>query len=182
LFLASENLPIEAAIESQDACLNFIIERLRNVLLDEGYRYDVVDAVVAEQGHNPAKAAQAVRELMGWVDRDDWDTILPAYSRCVRIIRSLDQQFVVEPARFVEPATNALFSALELAKSVDHIPGSVDNFLNAFLPMIPAIDQFFDDVLVMDEDQQIRENRLALLQQIAALASGVADMSKLEGF
>jgi glycyl-tRNA synthetase len=37
-------------------------------------------------------------------------------------------------------------------------------------------------VLVMDDDKAIRENRLALLQRIAALADGVADMSKLEGF
>jgi glycyl-tRNA synthetase beta subunit len=58
----------------------------------------------------------------------------------------------------------------------------VDGFLNAFLPMIPAINLFFDKVLVMAEDQRLRQNRLGLLQRIAALASGVADMAKLEGF
>ncbi|MFC2055327.1 hypothetical protein ACFLV7_13690, partial [Chloroflexota bacterium] len=61
-------------------------------------------------------------------------------------------------------------------------PGSVDDFLNAFLPMIPDINRFFDDVLVMVEDASIRENRLAMLQRIAALADEAADMSKLEGF
>ncbi len=179
---ASENLPIEASPESQDECLTFIIERLRNVLLDEGYRYDIVDAVVAGQGYNPAKAAQAVNELTTWVERDDWDTILPAYSRCVRITRTLDEQFEVVPDTFIEPATKVLFAALEKAESAERTPGSVDDFLDAFLPMIPAIDQFFEDVLVMDEDPVTRENRLALLQRIAALANGVADMSKLEGF
>jgi len=54
--------------------------------------------------------------------------------------------------------------------------------LNAFLPMIPAINRFFDDVLVMAEDRSLRENRLGLLQRIAALAGGVADLSHLEGF
>ena len=48
--------------------------------------------------------------------------------------------------------------------------------------MIPAISKFFDDVLVMAEDKALRENRLGLLQRIAALAKGVADFSKLEGF
>ena len=48
--------------------------------------------------------------------------------------------------------------------------------------MIPAIDKFFEDVLVMVEDEKVRDNRLVLLQRIAALAYGVADMSKLEGF
>jgi glycyl-tRNA synthetase beta subunit len=48
--------------------------------------------------------------------------------------------------------------------------------------MIPPVKKFFDDVLVMVEDDKVRENRLGLLQRIAALADGVADMSRLEGF
>jgi glycyl-tRNA synthetase len=179
---AAENLPIEASLESQAECLNFIIERLRNVLLDEGYRYDIVDAVVTGQGYNPAKAAQAAQELTDWVAREDWDTILPAYSRCVRITRPLDETFEVAPTAFTEPAAIALFAALEQAEASEREPGSIDDFLNAFVPMIPAVDKFFDDVLVMDDDRSIRENRLGLLQRIASLVDGVADMSKLEGF
>jgi len=48
--------------------------------------------------------------------------------------------------------------------------------------MIPVIDRFFDDVLVMTEENSLQENRLGLLQRIADLANGVADMSRLEGF
>jgi glycyl-tRNA synthetase len=48
--------------------------------------------------------------------------------------------------------------------------------------MIPPINRFFDQVLVMAEDERLRRNRLGLLQRIAALAEGVADMSRLEGF
>jgi len=179
---AAENLPIEASPESQAECLNFIIERLRNVLLDQEFRYDIVDAAVTAQGYNPAKAAQAAQELMAWITRDDWGTILPAYSRCVRITRSLEEEFETNPTIFVEPSTKNLFAALEKAETMERTPGSVNSFLNAFIPMIPAIDQFFEDVLVMDDDQAVRENRLSLLQRIAALANGVADMSKLEGF
>jgi len=58
----------------------------------------------------------------------------------------------------------------------------VEDFLSAFLPMIPAVDKFFDKVLVMDEDRTLQENRLGLLQRIVSLADGVADMSRLEGF
>jgi glycyl-tRNA synthetase len=59
---------------------------------------------------------------------------------------------------------------------------SIDVFMAAFLPMVPVINQFFDEVLVMDEDQALRENRLGLLQRISALADGVVDLSNLEGF
>jgi glycyl-tRNA synthetase beta subunit len=48
--------------------------------------------------------------------------------------------------------------------------------------MAPVINRFFDDVLVMDEDEAVRQNRLALLQRVVALADGVADLSQLEGF
>jgi glycyl-tRNA synthetase len=58
----------------------------------------------------------------------------------------------------------------------------VDDFLKSFVPMIPAVNDFFDKVLVMAEDQAVKENRLGLLQRIASLARGVADLSKLEGF
>ena len=52
----------------------------------------------------------------------------------------------------------------------------------ALRQMQPAISRFFEDVLVMDEDRAVRENRLALLQHIANLPAGIADLSALEGF
>lgn len=179
---AAENLPIATSPKSQVNCLNFIIERLRNVLLDEGYSHDIVDAVVTAQGYNPAKASQAALELTAWTSNEGWFTILPAYSRCVRITRSLEEKYEVAPAVFVESSTKALFAALEKVEATERVTGSVDGLLNVFQPMIPAIDKFFEDVLVMDDDKVVRENRLGLLQRIAALADGVADLSKLEGF
>ena len=64
----------------------------------------------------------------------------------------------------------------------NHWNGDGDDFFNAFLPMIPTINRFFETVLVMDENPTLRQNRLGLLQRIAALAGGVADFSLLEGF
>ncbi len=179
---SASHLPVEVQEKDLEACLEFIVERLRNQLLEEGFRYDVVDAVLAAQGHNPARARRAVGQLNRWVIRDDWQTILPAYARCVRITRDLKARFKVQPDRFVEASTRALYGALVEAENAAHEPGSVDDFLITFNPLIPVINRFFDDVLVMDEDQKLRENRLGLLQRIAGLADGVADLSRLEGF
>jgi glycyl-tRNA synthetase len=179
---AAARLPVQASDESQAGVLTFVIERLRNVLLEQGWRYDVVDAVLAVQGANPARAEQAVKELTVWVSRPDWNSILPAYARCVRITRDLDRQYPLSEARFVEEAERALFAALQAAQRTERHPGSVDDFLNQFLPLIPYINTFFDQVLVMAEDMTLRENRLGLVQRVAALADGVADMSRLEGF
>ena len=83
---------------------------------------------------------------------------------------------------FENKSEHVLFETLQTAESVDRTAGSVDDFLNAFLPLIPPIDRFFEEVLVMVDDESVRMNRLNLLGRIVALADGVADMSRLEGF
>jgi glycyl-tRNA synthetase len=175
-------LPIPVTGEVEQACLQFIVERLRNYLLEQGYRYDVVEAVVAAQGVNPAGASRAVKALSQWIGRPDWHTILPAYARCVRITRDLTDRFPVKPELLVEPAEKALYDEFLRAEAEHQHGNDVDEFLSVFCPMIPTVNTFFDEVLVMAEDQALRENRLGLLQRIAGLASDSADFSKLEGF
>ena len=180
--LASAQLPIPTDSTIQQNCLDFIVGRLRNSLTEQGYRYDVVDAVLAEQQSNPAGVVRAVRELSAWVARPDWTTILPAYSRCVRITRDQKTLYTVDPMAFRESAEKELYSVVLDLESVARQPGAVDELLSAFEPIIPTINRFFDTVLVMDEDPKVRANRLGLLQHISALTRGVADFSKLEGF
>ncbi len=180
-FIASiQPIPVSDEVKAQ--VLEFITGRLRVVLADSGFRYDVVDAVLAVQAHNPAGAAQAVKQLQAWVEHKDWDTILPAFARCVRITRDQKQTFGVQPDAFIEQEERGLYASLLEVEKKPRETGSVDNLFNAFVPMIPAVSAFFDKVLVMAEDKTVRENRLGLLQRIVALANGIADLSKLAGF
>ena len=172
--------PIEVKPEVQKQVLDFITGRLGVVLKDAGYKYDVVDAVLAEQSGHPSAAARAVKQLSAWVARPDWATILPGYARCVRITRDQKEKFTVKPEAFVEDAERKLYEAVSAQPS--SFTGDVDAFLSAIVALIPSINTFFDKVLVMAEDPAVRQNRLALLQHIAALATGAADLSKLEGF
>ncbi len=158
--------------------LSFLTGRLRGQLLEQGYRYDVVEAVLAEQAHNPARALAAVKQLAGWVQRADWPQILSAYARCVRITRDQKEQYAVRREQLTESAERELDAISQSIPSVQ----SVDELFTRLLPLIPAITKFFDEVLVMADDPQVRANRLGLLQRIAGLARGVADLSKLEGF
>jgi glycyl-tRNA synthetase len=158
------------------------VGRLKNSLTDAGYRYDVVDAILGEQQINPAGAVRAVKELSDWMTRANWGTILQTYSRCVRITRDQKVVYPIQTEAFEEESEKELYAAIQQFDAVSRRDGSVEDWMQAFLPVMPAINHFFDAVLVMAEDQTVRANRLGLLQKVAGLTRGVADFSMLEGF
>jgi len=179
---AAELLSVPVTEEALSDALDFIIGRLRVVLREAGHRYDVVDAVLAERGHDPYLAVQTVTDLGAWVTRDDWMDLLNAYARCVRIVRDQPQIYELAPSAFAEDATRALHAAYERVVAQVGPESSPTELFTTFQPIIPTINCFFDDVLVMAEDRTLRENRLALLQRIAALTAGIAELQVLEGF
>jgi glycyl-tRNA synthetase len=160
----------------------FIAERLRGWLRDKGFRYDVVDAVLAERGDDPYGAYRTAAQLAVWVGRDDWMDLLNAYGRCIRIVRDQVQRFACNPDLDSEPATAALWKAFTAARTQVTPASDVDRLLTALRPMVPAINRFFDEVLVMHEDAALRESRLGLLQSIWDLSRGIVDVTRLEGF
>jgi glycyl-tRNA synthetase len=180
---SAKTQPIDVSDKVQVQVLEFITGRLNVVLKDMGYKYDVVDAVLAEQSSNPSAAANAVKQLENWVKREDWSTILPGYARCVRILRSqtVDRgQWTVDESRLVDAEEKALFKAIQI--TVHRPPSTVNELLEIVVKLIPSISAFFDKVLVMAEDEKVKQNRLALVGKIANLSYGIADLSKLEGF
>jgi glycyl-tRNA synthetase len=172
-------LPIEGDEETVGKVLLFINNRLETYLLEQGIRTTVVRAVLGEQGHNPYAASQSAMVLNEVVEQETWPPLLDAYARCVRISRD-QPAYKLQPDDLALPAERSLLAAYEQA--VGTIDGSVASFVSTLFDLEPAISEFFDNVLVMDEDMAIRQNRLALLQQIVGLADGVADLSFLEGF
>jgi len=182
LKLAALALPIEIKPAEMDACLEFINGRLQSYLLEQGYKYDVVNAVLAVQGFNPAASVRAIKTLLDWIKRSDWERILPTYSRCVRITRDFNTLFPVSPTLLQDDSERELYAGLVSVSNFERRPGSMADFFHVFMPLMPVINQFFDDVLVMAEDKALRENRLGMLQRIALLAQDVADFSLLEGF
>jgi glycyl-tRNA synthetase len=185
LAAALQPIPVSDSVQAQ--AMEFISGRLRGVLADQGFRYDVIEAVLAAQGANPLQARRAAEELTGWVGKPDWLATLAAYARCVRITREHPESFTVDPDRVAEGAERGLWDACRKAEAdvaVLKQAGAltVDKLLTAFVPHIPAISKFFEDVLVMTDDPAVRNNRLGMLQRIARLPEGVVDLSKLEGF
>jgi glycyl-tRNA synthetase len=206
---AGESLPIPLPQESLQTCLQFVAARHEALLLAEGRRYDVVAAVLAAQGHDPAGAAQAVAELGEAVAAPGWPLVLQAYARCARILprpsaqeskegrgivprptaeeskegrgisraQKGDERLGLEPLEM--DAERALLAAIE---KIRRPIGSVGELVRSLQALVAPITEFFDKILVMDEDKAKRTNRLALVQRVVELADGIADLSKLEGF
>ena len=76
----------------------------------------------------------------------------------------------------------ALLAHVEEAAPIVSRAGTVNAFITEIEQMVPDINLFFDNVLVMDKDKIVKENRLAILQKISAMSNGLADLSQLEGF
>ena len=177
---AGQPVPVDA--ESQRLALRFLGGRLENWLAENfSFRSDVIRAVLSAQAHNPHRAVQGIRELGSWVDRDDWESILDSFSRCVRITRSEAPQ-QLNPDLASETSEIALHEALLDASSSLNEESGVDAFLSAFEAMTPAVTTFFDEVLVHADDARIRTNRIALLQRICQLQYRRADLSQLDNF
>jgi glycyl-tRNA synthetase len=185
--LAAALQPIPASEAVQNQVLDFIAGRLRGLLTDQGFRYDVVEAVLAAQAGNPVLARRAAEELTAWVGKPEWPQILAAYARCVRITREIKEQYPVDESLLLEGEEQAIWNAAkelrqfvagEQSRGTLTISGLLDHFSHS----VGTISAFFEKILVMTDDPALRKNRLALLQTIARLPEGVADLSKLEGF
>jgi glycyl-tRNA synthetase len=177
---AAQPIPADRAVQAD--VLDFIAGRLDVLLHDEGWSHDVIAAVLAEQASRPMRAVQGVRELTAWVERDNWELILDNYARCVRITRTEAGRYPVDPTLFVEEAEVTLHAAFQAAAGKLADGGNVAAFLEAFAPVVPVIQQYFELVMVNVEDDAVRQNRLGQLQAIAALAEGRADLSQMAGF
>ncbi|MDX1665092.1 MAG: glycine--tRNA ligase subunit beta, partial [Candidatus Promineifilaceae bacterium] len=177
---AAALLPVNAEEGDEAAVLAFMTGRLEALLRDQGLPATVVRAVLAEKAHDPYAAARAAERLATVVEAAGWETILDAYARSVRITRDLEETLSLRPDALQETAARDLYAAYEQATAAQD--GTVESLVSSLRQIEPAITRFFDEVLVMDEDPAVRENRLALLQAVASLADGVADLSQLEGF
>jgi glycyl-tRNA synthetase len=174
-------LPAAMSDDAFEAALRFIIGRQRASLLEAGHRHDVVEAVVNVKGEVPYEAQRFVEQLGQIVKRDDWPTLLAAYSRCARIIKSSGvpaEDLSAVDINDVEPATSRLSEKLSSLTR----PGDIKELAALLATVEPLITDFFNKVLVNAEDPGLRRMRLSLVSRVVELANGIVDFSKVEGF
>ena len=147
-----------------------------------GYAIDAINAVIDVHMDWPLRAKRALDRLIPWIHRGNWDVILDGYARCARITKEESLDIHINTTLLRKEAETELHHVYQQAREEVTEEKTVDSFLSAIETMLPAITRFFDEVLVMAEDEDVRRNRLALLKGISNLSDGIVDLSKMPGF
>jgi len=167
--------------ETKASVLDFFKARMDATIRSQGYSYDVSDAVLSVDATDVVDAIERARILTAFRQRDDFDAIYPAFNRVIRIIPERSREEIDEKL-LVDNEEKRLYHELlqiepSLEKSVKQ--KKYGDLLEQLATLQPTIDNFFDEVLVMTDDQALRKNRLALLNRLADKLYLVADFSKL---
>ena len=171
--------PVE---QVKEEVLDFFRVRYQNFLLDKGIPFDVTEAVLSisfDELLDVQGRLDALRKAREWVD---FESIVVAFKRAINILKGSPPKKELNPSLFAETAEQNLYQSFLKARERIGLHLNKRDYSSALLEMTrmkKPIDDFFEGVMVMVEDEGIRNNRLALLDEIGKLFLRIADFSKL---
>ena len=185
LSLYKESVSVELKIDENEIVsqiLSFLKQRVKNIFLEDGIRYDVIDAVLAvESSGNVVDIKHRIEAIEEFYNQPIFRKILNSTNRVLNLSKNneeteIDQSLLKEKAELnlhhnyesIYPRTKEFICKKEY-KKVFKLLGD----------LCEPVDEFFDQVLVMDKDNDIRKNRVALIKKIGILFNQVADLSKI---
>ena len=160
-----------------------MIRRFEVNLRDEGLRYDAVSAAIAAGSDDPYEIRRVSEAFTKQIGTESWLAVLHAHSRCKRIVRDLKETHALNPGVDPDPSSIALHAAVETAWSkMKASDDRLTTLLEVMADLREPINVFFEAVLVMAKEPELKAARLALVQRIASLPEGIVDLSQFEGF
>ncbi|AGA70363.1 glycyl-tRNA synthetase beta chain [Desulfitobacterium dichloroeliminans LMG P-21439] len=160
---------------------DFFQQRLRFVLQEQGLRYDTIDAILV-QGHD--QITRAAKKAQVLADKRETPEFVPysqAYIRCLNLSKKAQAQ-PLDTKVLVDPSEIALAAALEARKETLAVlldQGEYEQAYNLAAELIPLIEDLFNAVMIMVEDEALKQARLALLTECAAILGCIGDLSLL---
>ena len=156
--------------------------RFKNILSDLDIRYDVIDAVNEVEKLSPDELLMKAKALDSWVKNHDITEVLNAFSRVCNITKKEVLSKNVAEELFSQKQESELWDAFKdikekvelLTKQKEYIAA-----LDLLVSIKEEIDSFFDNVMIMDEDMSVRQNRLSMMCSIRDTMKNVADLSKI---
>ena len=182
--LAEKNLPVETqGKQVSERVLKFLKGRMRYIFQEKGIPYDVLNAVLAVEIQGVYDAYQRAQSLSGIKSDKDFEALAIAYKRTKNILSKQSVELsAVSQESLIDPEELALFRAYsDIKPKVDNNleTGDYVAALKQIAGLRQTVDQFFDKVLVMTDEEKLRRNRLRLLQDISQLFLKIADISEI---
>lgn len=169
------------AVEISKDVAGFFRSRLSGLLTSAGYPHDVVDAVLSAGFDDIVDAVEIVKALSPLKDLPDFEPLAVSFKRIVNITKGYEPA-TVDPSLFEVEAEEALHHAYhEIAGDVFDLAnaGKYGDALLKTKEIRLHVDKFFDDVMVMVDDEVLKNNRLSLLKEVSKLFIRFADFSKI---
>ncbi len=154
------------AEEILQALQGFLADRLRNLFVQRGFAHDEIEAAMAVGANNLPDLAARLRALRTMREAAEFRSLVLAAKRIFNIVKE-SAEFELHPELLVEEAEKDLYANLvEVRRTVDEAADGrrYEDCLRHMEELVPSLDRFFAEVLVNDEDETLRHNRMALLQ------------------
>ncbi len=163
--------------------MEFFKQRLRNLLMEQGIRYDVIDAVFADKRNDDmVDLAVRCKALAAYVEAGNAEPLVQVSVRVSNLCKKIEKEVAISGALFKDESENKLHEVVA-AVSKEIIPEIVlydyAAVLKAGEKVIEPVNAFFDNVMVMDEDENVKNNRLAMLEEVRGIVNAVGDLSLL---
>jgi glycyl-tRNA synthetase beta chain len=185
LSLYKESVSVELKIDENEIVsqiLSFLKQRVKNIFLEDGIRYDIIDAVLdVDSDGDVVDIKHRIKAIKKLYNQPIFRKILNSSNRVLNLSKNneeteIDKSLLKEKAELnlhhnyesIYPRTKEFICKKEY-KKVFKLLGD----------LCEPVDEFFDQVLVMDKDNNIRKNRIALIKKIGILFNQVADLSKI---
>ena len=183
LDLALENFDFEDMDKQsvKSDLMSFFELRLKNLFTDMGIRYDVVDAIINIEDSNPFDLLIRAKDLDAWVKNNSVTEALQTFSRISNISKEAIAGKVDEAlfAHDSEAKLNTAYNSIKAEVEAMLARREYVKALELLISIKDSVDAFFDSVMIMDENMDIRANRLAMLSNIRTTMESVADLSKI---
>ena len=176
-----DKVDASSAVES---AYSFVMDRLKAYYQDQGINSDTVNSVASLQPKQPLDFDQRVKAVADFRSLPESESLAAANKRISNILKKVETKIpsAVDEKLLNEDAEKTLFKAvIALQRTVKplYANGEYSKALTSLAVLRDDVDNFFDNIMVMDEDLSLRDNRLALLSQLRGLFLEVADLSRL---
>lgn len=157
--------------------LDFVKARIQKLLLEKLDRHDIVEAAINSSNFDITNMMESAFVIDGHKLHEPFKPAIENVSRSINLVKKAKDIKEINPTLFEEDAEEALITLLFLFKINGLICLVKKNSEQLFIHLHLAIETFFESVMVMAEDLSVRDNRIALLSEVVALTSVMADFS-----